>query len=88
MKASAESLRVWRQDPQAQVSVIVHVDGATDQYVETLGGLGMSVVRAFRLTNTIAAKGLARCVLDLLEKPWVEKVEPDQKITTMEKSTD
>jgi hypothetical protein len=83
MKASAESVQAWLQDPQAQVSVIVHVDGLPSQYVEALNGVGLSVVRTFRLTNTIATKGPAGAVMDLLKEPWVVKIEPDRRITTM-----
>lgn len=83
MKASPELVQAWQSDPQAQVAVIVHVAGDARQYVEAVNELGMSGVRAFRLTNTIAARGPARCVLDLLAQPWVERIEPDQKITAI-----
>ena len=83
MKASPDLIRQWQQVPQAQVCVIVHVQGDPRQYVGAIGRLGLSVIRAFRLTNTIAAHGLACCALDLLNESWVRKVEPDQTITTM-----
>ena len=74
MKASPESLQAWQSDPQAQIAVIVHVAGDARQYVDAVSELGMSGIRAFRLTNTIAARGSARCVLDLLEQ--VERLTP------------
>jgi hypothetical protein len=83
MKASSNLVHTLREQMQAQVAVIVHVDGDPAQYVSALEQLGVSVVRTFRLTNTVAARGLARDVLALLDQPWITKVEPDQTITTM-----
>jgi hypothetical protein len=83
MKVSPDLLRVLQEQSQSQVAVIVHVDGDPAQYVTSLGELGLSVARAFRLTRTIAARGLARDVLSLLDQSWVTKVELDQTITTM-----
>jgi len=83
MKASSELLRTLREQSQAQVAVIVHVDGDPAQYGAALEQLGMSVIRTFRLTNTVAARGLARDVLALLDQPWITRVELDQTITTM-----
>ena len=83
MKASAALVQAWQADPQTQVSVIVHTEGFAEQYGETMADLGMTVGRVFRLTNTIAARGLAFQILDLLEQPWVRKIELDQQITTM-----
>jgi hypothetical protein len=83
MKTSSDLLQVLKQGSQAEVAVIVHVDGDPAQYTFALEQQGLSIVRTFRLTNTIAARGLARDVLSLLDQPWVTKVERDQTITTM-----
>ena len=85
MKANPEWIKVWQTDLQANIAVIIHVDGDPQQYTTRLGEWGMSVVRAFRLTQTIAANGPAHCVLDLLDAPWIAKIELDQKITTMKR---
>jgi hypothetical protein len=81
MKAGPDLVERWRRDPRSKVAVIVHVRDAPVQYVEGLRKAGLSVTRMFRLTKTIAAQGLAGDVLDLLDMPWVEKVELDQTIT-------
>ena len=83
MKVSSDLVQALREQLQAQVAVIVHVDGDPTQYGTALEQLGMSVVRTFRLTNTVAARGLARDVLALFDQPWVTRVELDQTITTM-----
>lgn len=83
MKAGADLIEGWRLEPDVEVSVIVHVDGPAEQYKEALVDLEFTVARVFRLTNTIAGHGLARQVLALLDAEWVNKVEPDRRITTM-----
>jgi hypothetical protein len=83
VKASSDLVQVWRADPQAQVAVIVHVDGDPGQYVAAIEQRTLSVARTFRLTHTIAAYGPACGVLELLDQSWVTKVELDQKVTTM-----
>ena len=83
MKVSPDLLRVLQTQSQAEIAVIIHVDGDPAQYATTIGQLGLSVARTFRLTRTVAAQGLARDVLALLDQPWVIRVEPDQTITTM-----
>ena len=83
MKASADLIDAWRAEPEAEVAVIVHVDGPADQYKEALSDLGLAVERVFRLTSTISGRGLACQVLDMLETPWIRRVELDRQITTM-----
>jgi hypothetical protein len=83
VKADTDLIEAWRASPQAEVAVIVHIDGAPEEYRTALTDLGIQVGRVFRLTRTVSARGLARSVLDLLQEPWVQKVELDQKITTM-----
>ena len=83
MKTSPDLLRVLQEQLQAEAAVIVHVDGDPAQYVAAVEQLGLSVKRTFRLTRTIAVRGLAQDVLSLLEQSWVTKVELDQTITTM-----
>jgi hypothetical protein len=82
MKASRALVERWKEKPRSRVSLIVHIRGDASEYVEKLSDLGLSVVREFRLTNTIAVRGTASRALDLLQKPWVVRVEPDRKITT------
>lgn len=83
MKANADLIEAWRANPQAEVDVIVHVDKPAVEHEKQLVDLGMQVGRVFRLTSTIAARGLARDVLDLLQEPWVQRIELDAEIRTM-----
>jgi hypothetical protein len=83
MQVSPDLLQVLHEQPQAEIAVIVHLDGDPKEYVSAIEQLGMSVTRTFRLTHTAAARGLARDVLALLDQPWVVRVEADQTIRTM-----
>lgn len=83
METDADLIKIWEANPEAEVSVIVHVDGSPEQYRVALTDLGMQVGRVFRLTSTLSARGLASSVLGLLQAPWVQRVELDQTITTM-----
>jgi hypothetical protein len=82
LKANEDLIEAWRDRPNKEIAVIIHVDGPADQHVDVVEAHGISVVRAFRLTNTIAARGAAGQVLRLLDEPWVQMVEMDQTVTT------
>jgi len=52
------------------------------QYIPAIEAYDLSVVRAFRLTNTLAVRGPAFRLLQLIDEPWVSKIESDRRITT------
>jgi hypothetical protein len=83
MKAIPAVIKTWRQAPQSRVSVIVHTEGEPTEYVERIQGMGIDVIRIFRLTRTVAAQGAAQDILDLLDETWVVKIEPDQPVSIM-----
>lgn len=83
MKVSTDLIEAWRAEPESEVNVLVHVEGCPAEYGEAMSTYGLTVVRVFRLTSTVAARGMATQVLDLLDREWVTKVELDQQITTM-----
>ena len=82
MKVDPELEQTWQNAPQADVAVIVHVQGEPAQYTTAIEALDLSVARVFRLTNTLAVCGPAFRVLQLVDRPWVYKIESDRKITT------
>ena len=82
MKMDPELEQTLKREPQANVAVIVHVQGDSAHYAGSIESLGLSVVRTFRLTNTLAVRGAAFCVLQLADRPWVIKIESDRQITT------
>ena len=59
MKVQPELEQSLRRAPQADVAVIVHVQGDPTQYTPVIEAIGLEVVRAFRLTNTLAVRGAA-----------------------------
>jgi hypothetical protein len=82
MKVDPELEQALKDEPQANVAVIVHVQGDPAQYAGSVESLGLSVTRLFRLTNTLAVRGSALLVSRLADRPWVVKIESDRRITT------
>jgi hypothetical protein len=82
MKVDPELEQALKDEPQANVAVIVHVQGDPAQYAGSVESLGLSVTRVFRLTNTLAVRGAAPLVSQLADQPWVVKIESDRQITT------
>jgi hypothetical protein len=82
MKVDPELEQTLKRAPQDNAAVIVHVQGDPAQYTSAIEALDLSVARVFRLTNTLAVRGPAFRVLELQDRPWVYKIEDDQKITT------
>jgi hypothetical protein len=82
MKVDPELEQTLKRAPQTDVAVIAHVQGDPAQYTSAIEALELAVVRVFRLTNTLALRGPARCVLQLADQSWVSKIESDQRITT------
>lgn len=56
---------------------------APKQYIQAMQALELTVERTFRLTQTMAVRGPAQHILELLESEWVTKIEPDQPITAI-----
>lgn len=83
MKTDTQWLEQWQANPQACVAVIVHVNGNPKQYIQAMQALELTVERTFRLTQTMAVRGPAQHILELLESEWVTKIEPDQPITAI-----
>ena len=82
MKVDPELEQIWQLAPHADAAVIVHVQGEPAQYTSAIEALELSVVRVFRLTNTLAVCGAAFRVLQLVDRSWVYKIESDRQITT------
>ena len=49
-------------------------------FLEQLQALGFQVKRSFRLTNSISLRGTGKQALQLLDIPWVTRVEPDRPV--------
>ena len=82
MRVDPELEQTLERAPHAKAAVIVHVQGDPTQYTGLIESLGLSVVRTFRLTNTLAVVGAASRVLELAKRAWVVKIESDRQITT------
>ncbi len=71
-------------NPIARVRVIVRTRGDPRKFVGQVIGHGLTVRHTYSLIRAVAAEGLASVVLRLAEEPWVEKIEPDREVRTME----
>lgn len=75
--------RELRTEPIARVRVIVRTREDPRQMAGEVAKHGLVVTHTYRLIRAIAAEGLASSVLQLAAEPWVEKIEPDREVRTM-----
>ena len=75
--------QAWSGSPRRWVDLIVHVSGDMAERVTELEARGCRVTRTFRLTRTVGVHCTGRMALELLEKPWVTKVEPDRPVKAL-----
>jgi len=76
--------RELKAEPIARVRVIVRTREDPRQMAEEVVKRGLVVTHTYSLIRAIAAEGLASAVLQLAAEPWVEKIEPDREVRTME----
>ncbi len=81
-KISAFFLASLREHPQALATVIIKTVPPVDEAVVALEKMGFTVTRTFSLIAAVAASGSAQSVIKLLDKPWVESIEPDAPVHT------
>jgi hypothetical protein len=70
----------WSSNPRKWVDLIVHVSGDMGERIDVLTRRGCRITRSFRLTRAIALRCTGRMALELLEQPWVTRVEPDRPV--------
>ncbi len=75
--------QAWSGNPRKWVDVIVHVSGDIGERVAELEQRGCRVTRTFRLTRTVGLHCTGRMALELLDKPWVTRVEPDRPVQAL-----
>lgn len=84
MATVARAVRdAWAENPRKWVDLIVHVTGDVNERVAALGERGCKVTRTFRLTRTVGVHCTGRMALELLDKPWVTKIEPDLPVKAL-----
>ena len=71
-------------DPGQSVALIVRTKGDPTPHLARLKQLGLQVGRQFKLLPSVSVSGPAGAALKLLEEDWVEKVEEDRPVRTME----
>ena len=76
----AALVKIWRQDPERLVSLIVHVAGSVEERAGALQAMGIQVKRRFRLTGAISVRCKAEAAIKLANTSWVRRLEPDRPV--------
>jgi len=75
--------QMWSENPRKWVNLIVHVSGDVNERTGALADRGCKITRTFRLTRAIGLRCTGKMALELLDKPWITKVEPDRPVRAM-----
>ncbi len=75
--------QAWSSSPRKWVDLIIHVSGDVSERAGALEQRGCKVTRTFRLTRTLGIRCTGRMALELLDKPWVTRVEPDSPVRAL-----
>ncbi len=75
--------QAWSNNPRKWVDLILHVSGDMGSRVAELEERGCRVTRTFRLTRTVGVRCTGRMALELLDKPWVSRVELDRPVQAL-----
>lgn len=75
--------QAWAENPRKWVNLIVHVSGDVNERMNALSERGCKITRTFRLTRALGVRCTGKMALELLNKPWVTKIEPDQPVKAL-----
>ncbi|RME45158.1 MAG: hypothetical protein D6791_11410 [Chloroflexi bacterium] len=71
-------------EPTQRLDVIVRtVDDPRTRAAQVIAH-GLSIRHTYSLIKALAATGLGVSILQLADEPWVEKIEPDEEVRTMD----
>jgi hypothetical protein len=70
--------------PTNRVEVIVRTRGDPRQHLAQVMAAGLTVRHTYSLIHALAATGLGTSVLRLVDEPWVDRIERDAEVRTME----
>ncbi len=73
-----------QSNPTQQVDVIVRTVDDPRKRVSQVAAHGLSVRHTYSLINALAATGSGASVLQLADESWVENIEPDEEVRTMD----
>lgn len=70
--------------PVERVDVIVRTYGDPRDHMAHIMAEGLTVRHTYSLINALAVTGLGAAVLRLADESWVDRIEPDAEVRTME----
>ena len=77
-------LRALKTQPNAERDLLIQVQQADEQTGQALEAMGLTLRRRLTLLPTFAVSGPASVCLRLLECTWVQSIQEDQPVHTME----
>ena len=82
-KVSRELLSALQASPTAEFLLLVRTTQADDEAERTLHQLGMTIRQRLTLVPTFAVTASGAAAIELLNQPWVVRVEEDRPVHTM-----
>ena len=79
-KVPSDVRKLWLEQQDQPFDLIVRVEGNAQERSTELQALGFQVKRSFRLTNSVSLRGTGKQALQLLEIPWVTRIELDRTV--------
>jgi hypothetical protein len=79
----ADTRDAWRKNPDDPVDIIVRVSGDLNELGATLEKRGAEVKRRLRLTHSLSIRCRGKLALQLLDEPWVARVEVDRSVKAL-----
>ena len=73
-----------QSNPTQRFDIIVRTVDDPRYRVAQAAALGLSIRHTYSLINALAATGPGASVLQLADESWVEKIEPDEEVRTMD----
>ena len=83
VRLDPELRRRLREEPGAQVRLIVGVSGNLEDLAEELAQAGLVVHRRLSLLNAVAVGATGEQALALAQEPWVEWIEEDREVRAL-----
>ncbi len=71
-------------NPTQRFNVIVRSADDPRDHLPSVMAQGLIVRHTYSLINAVAASGLGVSILELASESWVEAIEPDEEVRTME----
>ena len=80
VKIDATIREAWCKHPDEPVDLIIRVVGNMEEHRAALTKRGAKIRRRFRLTRALGVRCSGKTALELLDLPWITRIEPDRPV--------